>query len=146
MEQKCPAGASITEAREKAGVFITQWNGLAHKNGATAMSAFTASRTREPPNAAAAQASEYLKTIVPVQGTTALHPLLYKNGSAEARSQVMHMNYFGSTVDYNEDDLDNVCPDIAEGLFAGPVTYVGGEMDPYMQNYYIQQLYRQGIW
>jgi len=85
---------------------------------------------------AAAMGSEYLKTIVPISGTTALHPLLYKNGSAEARSQVMHMNYFSSTVDYNEDDLDNVCPDIVEGLFAGPVTYVGGEMDPYMQNYY----------
>mgnify|MGYP001314481762 FL=1 len=85
---------------------------------------------------AAAMGSEYLKTIVPVSGTTALHPLLYKNGSAEARSQIMHMNYFSSTVDYNEDDLDNVCPDILEGLFAGPVTYVGGEMDPYMQNYY----------
>ena len=80
--------------------------------------------------------SKFLKTIVPVSGTTALHPLLYKNGSAEARSQVMHMNYFSSTVDYNADDLDNVCPDIVEGLFAGPVTYVGGEMDPYMQNYY----------
>jgi hypothetical protein len=25
---------------------------------------------------------------------------------------------------------------IAEGLFAGPVTYIGGEMDPYMSNYY----------
>ena len=49
--------------------------------------------------------SEYLKTIVPISGTTALHPLLYKNGSAEARSQVMHMNYFSSTVDYNGDDL-----------------------------------------
>ena len=85
---------------------------------------------------AAAMGSEYLKTIVPISGTTALHPLLYKNGSAEARSQVMHMNYFSSTVDYNEDDLDNVCPDIAEGLFAGPVTYIGGEMDPYMANYY----------
>ena len=85
---------------------------------------------------AAAIGSQYLKTIVPISGTTALHPLLYKNGSAEARSQVMHMNYFSSTVDYNEDDLDNVCPDIVEGLFAGPVTYVGGEMDPYMQNYY----------
>ena len=85
---------------------------------------------------AAAMGSEHLKTIVPISGTTALHPLLYKNGSAEARSQVMHMNYFSSTVDYNEDDLDNVCPDIAEGLFAGPVTYVGGEMDPYMANYY----------
>tara|TARA_B100000965_G_scaffold376576_1_gene369995 strand:- start:632 stop:2431 length:1800 start_codon:yes stop_codon:yes gene_type:complete len=85
---------------------------------------------------AAAMGSEYLKTIVPISGTTALHPLLYKNGSAEARSQVMHMNYFSSTVDYNEDDLDNVCPDIAEGLFAGPVTYIGGEMDPYMENYY----------
>ena len=85
---------------------------------------------------AAAMGSEYLKTIVPVSGTTALHPLLYKNGSAEARSQIMHMNYFSSTVDYDADDLDNVCPDIVEGLFAGPVTYVGGEMDPYMQNYY----------
>ena len=42
--------------------------------------------------------SEYLKTIVPMSGTTALHPLLYKNGSAEARSQIMHMNYFSSTV------------------------------------------------
>lgn len=85
---------------------------------------------------AAAIGSEYLKTIVPISGTTALHPLLYKNGSAEARSQVMHMNYFSSTVDYNEDDLDNVCPDIVEGLFAGPVTYGLGELDPYMQNYY----------
>ncbi len=85
---------------------------------------------------AAAMGSQYLKTIVPISGTTALHPLLYKNGSAEARSQVMHMNYFSSTVDYNEDDFDNVCPDIAEGLFAGPVTYIGGEMDPYMENYY----------
>jgi predicted acyl esterase len=85
---------------------------------------------------AAALGSEYLKTIVPISGTTALHPLLYKNGSAEARSQVMHMNYFSSTVDYNEDDLDNVCPDIVEGLFAGPVTYGAGELDPYMSNYY----------
>ena len=85
---------------------------------------------------AAAIGSEYLKTIVPISGTTALHPLLYKNGSAEARSQVMHMNYFSSTVDYNEDDLDNVCPDIVEGLFAGPVTYGAGELDPYMENYY----------
>ena len=85
---------------------------------------------------AAAMGSEHLKTIVPISGTTALHPLLYKNGSAETRSQIMHMNYFSSTVDYNEDDLDNVCPDIAEGLFAGPVTYIGGEMDPYMSNYY----------
>ena len=85
---------------------------------------------------AAALASPHLKTIVPISGTTALHPLLYKNGSAEARSQVMHMNYFSSTVDYDEDDLDNVCPDIIEGLFAGPITYGAGELDPYMSNYY----------
>ena len=85
---------------------------------------------------AAAIGSEYLKTIVPISGTTALHPLLYKNGSAEARSQVMHMNYFSSTVDYNADDFDNVCPDIIEGFFAGPVTYGMGELDPYMENYY----------
>jgi len=85
---------------------------------------------------AAALGSEYLKTIIPISGTTALHPLLYKNGSAEARSQVMHMNYFGSTVDYNGDDLDNICPDIIEGIFAGPATYGLGEFDPYMENYY----------
>ena len=85
---------------------------------------------------AAAYGSEYLKTIVPISGTTALHPLLYKNGSAEARSQVMHMNYFSSTVDYNADDLDNICPDILEGFFAGPTTYGAGEFDPYMDNYY----------
>ena len=85
---------------------------------------------------AAAQGSEFLKTIVPVSGTTALHPLLYKNGSAEARSQVMHMNYFSSTVDYNPDDADNICPDILEGILAGPVTYGAGEFDPYMSNYY----------
>ena len=85
---------------------------------------------------AAALGSEHLKTIVPISGTTALHPLLYKNGSAEARSQIMHMNYFGSTVDYNGDDLDNICPDIVEGIFAGPVTYGLGELDPYMDNYY----------
>jgi hypothetical protein len=46
------------------------------------------------------------------------------------------MNYFGSTVDYNGDDLDNICPDIVEGIFAGPVTYGMGELDPYMENYY----------
>lgn len=85
---------------------------------------------------AAALGSEYLATIVPISGTTGLHPLLYKNGSAEARSQVMHMNYFSSTVDYNADDLDNICPDIIEGFFAGPVTYGLGELDPYMENYY----------
>lgn len=85
---------------------------------------------------AAVHGSEYLATIVPISGTTGLHPLLYKNGSAEARSQVMHMNYFSSTVDYNADDLDNICPDIIEGFFAGPVTYGMGELDPYMANYY----------
>ena len=88
---------------------------------------------------AAAQGSEYLKTIVPISGTTALHPLLYKNGSAEARSQVMHMAYFSSTVDYNPDDLDNICPDIVEGFFAGPTTYGAGEFDPYMDNYYSER-------
>ena len=85
---------------------------------------------------AAVHGSEHLATIVPISGTTGLHPLLYKNGSAEARSQVMHMNYFGSTVDYNAEDMDNICPDIIEGLFAGPVTYGMGELDPYMANYY----------
>ncbi len=85
---------------------------------------------------AAAYGSEYLKTIVPISGTTALHALLYKNGSAEARSQIMHMNYFSSTVDYNADDFDNICPDILEGLLAGPTTYGAGEFDPYMENYY----------
>ena len=85
---------------------------------------------------AAAQANEHLKTIIPISGTTALHPLLYKNGSAEARSQVMHSNYGGSILDYDQDDLDNLCADVIEGFVAGPITYVGGEMDPYMHNYY----------
>jgi len=85
---------------------------------------------------AAAQGSEYLKTIVPISGTTALGPLLYKNGSAEARSQVMHSNYGGSILDYDTDDLDNMCGDVLEGFLAGPTRYGLGELDPYMDNYY----------
>ncbi len=85
---------------------------------------------------AAAQGSEHLKTIVPISGTTALGPLLYKNGSAEARSQVMHSNYGGSILDYDGDDLDNLCADVLEGFLAGPTRYGLGELDPYMDNYY----------
>ncbi|MGA0379200.1 MAG: CocE/NonD family hydrolase, partial [Candidatus Poseidoniaceae archaeon] len=85
---------------------------------------------------AAAQGSQYLKTIVPISGTTALGPLLYKNGSAEARSQVMHSNYGGSILDYDGDDLDNLCGDVVEGFLAGPTRYGLGELDPYMDNYY----------
>ena len=85
---------------------------------------------------AAAQGSSHLKTIVPISGTTALAPLLYKNGSAEARSQVMHSNYGGSILDYDDDDLDNMCGDVVEGFLAGPTRYGLGELDPYMDNYY----------
>ena len=85
---------------------------------------------------AAAQGSSHLKTIVPISGTTALGPLLYKNGSAEARSQVMHSNYGGSILDYDADDLDNMCADVIEGFLAGPTRYGLGELDPYMDNYY----------
>jgi len=85
---------------------------------------------------AAAQGSDHLKTIVPISGTTALGPLLYKNGSAEARSQVMHSNYGSSILDYDDDDLDNMCSDVVEGFLAGPTRYGLGEMDPYMDNYY----------
>ncbi|MDA8622971.1 CocE/NonD family hydrolase [Candidatus Poseidoniales archaeon] len=85
---------------------------------------------------AAAQGSSHLKTIVPISGTTALGPLLYKNGSAEARSQVMHSNYGGSILDYDTDDLDNMCADVVEGFLAGPTRYGLGELDPYMDNYY----------
>ena len=85
---------------------------------------------------AAAQGSSHLKTIVPISGTTALAPLLYKNGSAEARSQVMHSNYGGSILDYDADDLDNMCADVVEGFLAGPTRYALGELDPYMDNYY----------
>ena len=85
---------------------------------------------------AAAQGSSHLKTIVPISGTTALGPLLYKNGSAEARSQVMHSNYGGSILDYDADDLDNLCGDVFEGFLAGPTRYGLGELDPYMDNYY----------
>jgi len=65
-----------------------------------------------------------------------LAPLLYKNGSAEARSQVMHSNYGGSILDYDNDDLDNMCADVVEGFLAGPTRYGLGELDPYMDNYY----------
>ena len=85
---------------------------------------------------AAAQGSQYLKTIVPISGTTALGPLLYKNGSAEARSQVMHSNYGGSILDYDLDDIDNMCGDVLEGFLAGPTRYLLGEYDPYMDSYY----------
>ena len=85
---------------------------------------------------AAAQGSSHLKTIVPISGTTALGPLLYKNGSAEARSQIMHSNYGGSILDYDADDLDNMCADVVEGFLAGPARYGLGELDPYMDNYY----------
>jgi hypothetical protein len=85
---------------------------------------------------AAAQGSSHLKTIVPISGTTALGPLLYKNGSAEARSLVMHSNYGGSILDYDDDDLDNMCADVLEGFLAGPTRYGLGEADPYMDNYY----------
>ena len=85
---------------------------------------------------AAAQGSSHLKTIVPISGTTALGPLLYKNGSAEARSQVMHSNYGGSILDYDGDDVDNLCADVVEGFLAGPTRYGLGEADPYMDNYY----------
>ena len=85
---------------------------------------------------AAAQGSSHLKTIVPISGTTALGPLLYKNGSAEARSQVMHSNYGGSILDYDGDDIDNMCADVVEGFLAGPTRYGLGEADPYMDNYY----------
>ena len=84
----------------------------------------------------AAQGSSHLKTIVPISGTTALAPLLYKNGSAEARSQVMHSNYGASILDYDSDDLDNMCADVLEGFLAGPTRYLAGEADPYMDNYY----------
>ena len=85
---------------------------------------------------AAAYGSEHLKTIVPISGTTALGPLLYKNGSAEARSQIMHSNYGSSILDYDADDLDNMCSDVVEGFLAGPTRYGLGEFDPYMANYY----------
>ena len=85
---------------------------------------------------AAAKGSSHLKTIVPISGTTALGPLLYKNGSAEARSQVMHSNYGGSILDYDGDDLDNMCADVVEGFLAGPTRYGLGDLDPYMDNYY----------
>ena len=68
---------------------------------------------------AAAMGSEYLKTIVPISARPPPSAVVQER-SAEARSQVMHMNYFSSTVDYNGDDLDNICPDIVEGLFADP--------------------------
>ena len=48
----------------------------------------------------------------------------------------MHSNYGGSILDYDADDLDNMCADVVEGFLAGPTRYGLGEWDPYMDNYY----------
>jgi hypothetical protein len=48
----------------------------------------------------------------------------------------MHSNYGSSILDYDDDDLDNMCADVVEGFLAGPTRYGLGEMDPYMDNYY----------
>ena len=48
----------------------------------------------------------------------------------------MHSNYGGSILDYDGDDLDNMCGDVLEGFLAGPTRYGLGELDPYMDNYY----------
>ena len=85
---------------------------------------------------AAAQGSQYLKTIVPISGTTALGPLLYKNGSAEleVKSCIPIMADQFSTM--MATILDNLCGDVVEGFLAGPTRYGLGELDPYMDNYY----------
>ena len=90
---------------------------------------------------AATFANPYLKTIVPISGTTGTKELLFKNGSAEARSQVMHMNYFYNTVDGDGDDLDNACPDVIHGLYQGAFTYGAGELDPALNDYWTERSY-----
>jgi len=90
---------------------------------------------------AATRYNPYLKTIVPISGTTGTKELLYKNGSAEARSQVMHMNYFYNTVDGDGDDLDNACPDVVHGLYQGTFTYGAGELDPELNEYWAERSY-----
>ena len=64
-EQKCPAVLDYRGA-EKAGVFITQWNGLAHTWSNGYVGLYGKSYEGATQWEAAAQASEYLKTIVPV--------------------------------------------------------------------------------
>ena len=32
----------------------------------------------------------------------------------------MHSNYGSSILDYDDDDLDNMCSDVVEGFLAGP--------------------------
>ena len=90
---------------------------------------------------AATFSNPYLKTIVPISGTTGTKELLFKNGSAEARSQVMHMIYFYNTVDGDSDDLDNACPDVAHGLYQGAFTYGAGELDPELNDYWAERSY-----
>ena len=89
---------------------------------------------------AAAQGSEHLKTINTYLWHYRITPLLYKNGSAEARSQIMHSNYGSSILDYDDDDLDNSL-DVVR-VPAGPTRYGLGELDPYMDNYYDEQSHR----
>ena len=48
----------------------------------------------------------------------------------------MHSNYGSSILDYDGDDLDNMCSDVVEGFLAGPTRYGLGELDPSLDNYY----------
>ena len=45
----------------------------------------------------------------------------------------MHSNYGGSILDYDGDDLDNMCGDVL-GVLAEPMRYGLGELDPYMDS------------
>ena len=91
---------------------------------------------------AALSGNPYLKTIVPISGTTSTKTLLFKNGSAEARSQVMHGAYFINIVDFDESDLDHVCPDVADGFSRGERTYLEPRVDSDL-NYWNERDYRQ---
>ncbi|MFL2941728.1 MAG: CocE/NonD family hydrolase [Candidatus Poseidoniales archaeon] len=91
---------------------------------------------------AALAGNPYLKTIVPISGTTSTKTLLFKNGSAEARSQVMHGAYFINIVDFDESDADHICPDVADGFTRGERTYLEPRVDIDL-DYWEERDYRQ---
>ena len=78
----------------------------------------------------AALAGNLIENYSSNKGTTSTKTLLFKNGSAEARSQVMHGAYFINIVDFDESDGDHVCPDVADGFTRGERTYLEPRIDP----------------
>ena len=65
----------------------------------------------------------------------------------ECRSTVPNHAHelLSSTVDYDQDDFDNICPDIVEGLFAGPQRQDRRRNGPIHAEHYDERSHRQSL-